>query len=115
MDAKEYVWSEVEQDNPIPLLFRKRVWGEWMMVARVTLKKGCTVDLHRHPSEQMSLILSGHVRWTVGEPGREIEMKGGEMLHIPSDVQHGLVTLEDTEVIDVLSPPADMGVDSLGT
>ena len=114
MDAKEYVWSEVEEDNPIPLLYRKRVWGENMLVAKVVLKKGCHVTRHAHPSEQMSVMISGRVLWTLGEGRRQVELSEGQMLHIPGDVLHEVVALEDTEIIDILSPPAAMGVDSQG-
>lgn len=115
MDAKEYVWSEVEEDNPIALLYRRRVWGEKMLVAKVLLQKGCHVARHRHPSEQMSVTLSGRLLWTLGEDRRQVEITQGQMLHIPGDVPHEVVALEDSEVIDVLSPPAAMGVDSQST
>jgi|SRR5579862_875233 len=114
MQPHVHAWSELEEDNPIPLLFRKRVFGEKMLFAKVLLKKGCHVTPHRHPSEQMSMTVSGHLRWTLGEPGQEVETRPGSLLHIPSNVLHSVVALEDTEVIDVLSPPGAMGVDSQG-
>jgi quercetin dioxygenase-like cupin family protein len=39
-------------------------------------------------------------------------MRGGEVLQIPGNVWHGVSALEDTYIIDILSPPAAMGVDS---
>jgi quercetin dioxygenase-like cupin family protein len=90
--------------------------GDQMLLARVRLEKGCEVALHRHDSEQMAVVLSGHVVWTVGAEGepnrRQVEMRGGEVLQIPGNVWHGLTAIEDTIIIDILSPPTAMGVDS---
>lgn len=116
MEAKAFKWDEIEPDNPIPLLTRNRVQGDQMLVAKVHLAKGCQVALHQHVSEQAALVLSGHVLWTLGQEGdenrRTLEMRGGEVLILPSNVWHGVEALEDTHIIDVLSPPGAMGVDS---
>ncbi len=118
MTAKPYRWSEVEADNPIDLLHRKRLSGDRMLVAHVNLEKGCDVADHHHESEQIAILISGHVRWRLGEKGspdyRELEMSGGEVMVLPSNYPHGITALEDTLIIDVLSPPAAMGVDSQG-
>ena len=115
MDPIAYRWLEIEEDQPIALLSRKRVNGEQMLLANVRLTKGCHVALHQHVSEQMAVVVSGHVRWTLGPAGGEqksLEMKGGEVLHLPENCWHGVEALEDTEIIDILSPPGAMGVDS---
>jgi len=113
MNAVTYRWTEIAEDNPISLLTRRKVTGEQMLLAKVHLAKGCKVAMHSHESEQMAIILSGHVRWTLGgDSPREQEMKGGELIHLPSNVPHGVEALEDTEVLDVLSPVGPMGVDS---
>ena len=116
--ATPYRWAEVAEDNPIPLLGRRMVTGDKMLVAKVNLTKGCDVHTHHHVSEQMAVILSGHVRFTIGEEGsperREIEMRGGEVMCLPSNVPHAVFALEDTEIIDILSPPGKMGVDHQG-
>ena len=116
MTAIAYTWSELEADTPVPFLTRQKVTGEHMLVAKIHLAKGCAVKLHRHPSEQMAIVLSGRVRWALGEPGaadyREIEVTAGQILSIPPNSYHAVIeTLEDAEVIDVLSPVGPMGVD----
>lgn len=92
------------------------VKGEQMLVARVRLQPGCRVALHNHVSEQIACVLSGRVRWGIGEPGStersEFEMAGGEVLHLPSNVLHEVEALEETEILDILAPPGAMGVDS---
>jgi quercetin dioxygenase-like cupin family protein len=118
MSAPEYRWSDIVEDHPIPLLHRKKIEGEQMLVARVRLDKGCHVEVHNHVSEQIAMIQSGHVRWTIGAEGSPDrytrEMVGGEVLHLPSNLPHCIDALEDTEIIDVLSPPGLMGVDRQG-
>lgn len=113
-DAIPHKWESLIRDTPIPLLTRWKVEGEHMLLARVLLEKGCVVPLHQHESEQMAVVISGRVRWTVGPQGdqREIEMGAGEVLQLPSWVWHGVAALEDTMIIDILSPPGPMGVDA---
>ena len=117
MDANAYSWQEMEEDNPIDRLYRKKIFGEQMLMARVRLEKGCHVATHTHASEQIAVMLSGRVRWKIGEGTDnyyEREMTGGEVFHLPSNVPHGLDVLEDSIILDVLSPPGPMGVDSQG-
>ncbi len=116
MNAVPYRWDEIEEDHPIALLHRKMIHGEQMLVARVRLEKGCHVEVHQHISEQVAVVLSGHARWTIGlgADAHTREMRGGEVLHLPSNVPHGIDALEGTEIIDVLSPPGLMGVDRQG-
>jgi quercetin dioxygenase-like cupin family protein len=116
MIAAAIKWSEVAPDFPIAKLSRQLVQGSQMLLANVRLEKGCVVALHQHVSEQMAIVLSGHVMWTVGadtDPDQQkIEMRGGEVMRLPGNVWHGVEALEDTHIIDVLSPPGAMGVDS---
>jgi quercetin dioxygenase-like cupin family protein len=115
-DAIAHRWESVPADQPIPLLTRQKIEGERMLLARVHLAQGCVVALHQHPSEQMAVVVSGRVRWTVGAEGdpdrRQIEMGAGEVLQLPGGVWHGLTALEDSQIIDILSPVGAMGVDS---
>jgi quercetin dioxygenase-like cupin family protein len=116
MQAKLYCWDELEGDNPIRLLHRKRISGEKMMLAMVTLDKGCRVETHRHDNEQFACVMSGRAMFGIGEKGspdfREVEVKAGEVLHLPSNVHHSVDAPEETHILDLLSPPGAMGVDS---
>jgi unsaturated pyranuronate lyase len=117
MEAIAYTWSEIEADFPVPHLTRQKVVGDEMLVAKIHLAKGCIVKSHRHVSEQMSIVLTGRVLWSLGEEGtpghRELIVEGGQVLRIPGNSYHGVKeTIEDAEVIDILSPVGPMGVDS---
>ncbi|MBS1717071.1 MAG: cupin domain-containing protein [Armatimonadetes bacterium] len=116
MSNLRFKWADMPQDHPIDLLHRRSILGKNLLVAMVNLEKGCKVNLHHHDNEQMAYVVSGHVKWGIGEPGtaqrEEFEMHGGEVLHLPSNLPHEVVALEDTVVIDMLAPPGPMGIDS---
>ena len=118
MEATAYRWEDVNEDNPIPLLTRRIVCGERMMAARVRLAKGCHVVPHQHESEQIAILLSGHVRWSINPEGspehRYVEQCGGEVMVLPSMVVHGIDIIEDAEIMDILTPIGPMGVDKQG-
>lgn len=114
MNVQPQTWDSLPSDNPIPLLKREKLAAEQVLVARVNLGAGCVVAQHHHPSEQVAIMLTGRAMWTLGHPGAEYqaEMVGGQLLHLPSGFPHGLTATQDCEIIDILSPPGAMGVDS---
>ena len=84
------------------MLSRKIVAGEREMLVQVYVKRGCLVPLHSHASEQMTYVLQGGLKFLVG--GEEITVREGEVIHIPSGVEHQAEALEDTFELDVFSP-----------
>jgi quercetin dioxygenase-like cupin family protein len=85
-EARRIRWNDLEADHPMPLLERRRMHGERMTVARVVLQKGFRIDPHSHDEEQIAIIVSGKIRFLVGEPGSQQELILGpdELLHFPS-------------------------------
>lgn len=116
MPSHLYRWSDIKEDNPIPLLTRRRVSGDRILVAKVHLDPGCYVAPHSHESEQIAVMISGLAKWKIGPEGGEDEflMKAGEVLHLPSNIVHSVTAIEACDIIDLLSPPGPMGVDSQG-
>lgn len=92
----------VEQLNP--LIDRQMVWGERGMLARIILRRGAIVPRHSHENEQITFILEGALRFTMGD-GRVVTVRGGELLVIPSNMPHQAEALEDTVDLDVFTPP----------
>ena len=86
-----------------PLIDRQYVAGERSMLARLILRKGCIVPLHSHENEQITYILEGALKFLLQE--REIVVRAGEVLVIPSQVPHSAEALEDTVDLDVFCPP----------
>lgn len=104
-DATFYRWDDLPRERLSDLLERQLVTGDRLMLAHVYLKKGCVVPWHQHDNEQVTYILEGALRFLVGSEQREVVVRAGEVLHIPSNVPHQAEALEDTLDLDVFSPP----------
>ena len=105
-DVTWYRWDQMPREQVSPMLDRKLITGQRMMLAHVYLKKGCIVPRHQHENEQLTYILEGALRFWIGADEKKVvEVRGGEVLHIPSMVWHKAEALEDTLDVDVFSPP----------
>ena len=97
-----YSWSKIPTEKLTEKLGRKLISGKNVMLAQVFLKKGCVIAKHSHESEQMTYILSGSMKLCL--PNQEVTLNEGDVLHIPSNVEHSAIALEDTLDLDVFSP-----------
>jgi quercetin dioxygenase-like cupin family protein len=79
------------------------VVGERMMIVRFRFVPFLVTPEHTHMHEQMSLVVSGRVRFFV--EGEERIASPGDVLHFPPNCLHG-ATMMDEEVvlIDIFSP-----------
>ena len=101
-----YRWADMPKETVTDQISRRLVTGDKLMLAHVYLEKGSVVPKHSHHNEQITYILEGSLRFHLGEDGSEEVVVGpGEVLHIPSNVPHMAVALEDTLDVDVFSPP----------
>jgi quercetin dioxygenase-like cupin family protein len=99
----EYIsWESVPLEIMSDMISRKIVTGDKAMVAQVFLKKDAVVPEHHHESEQITYILEGALKFEI--EGKEIVVRKGEVLSIPSNVPHRAVALEDTIDLDIFSP-----------
>ena len=99
---KHYTWDSVPLEVMSEVISRKVISGQKAMVAQVFLKKDAVVPEHQHESEQITYILEGALKFEL--EGREVIVRQGEVLHIPSNVPHRAVALEDTLDLDIFSP-----------
>ena len=72
------------------------------MLSQIYLKRGAVVPMHKHESEQMTYVLQGRAE----VPGRRrgCDVREGEVLLIPSWVEHQVEALDDTLTLDIFSP-----------
>ena len=106
--VSHYKWEEMPIEEVTPLLGRRLITGDGMMLAHVYLKKGCIVPRHNHHNEQLTYILSGKLRFWIGEDGNQvIDVGAGEVLHLPSMIFHQAEALEDTLDVDIFNPPRE--------
>jgi quercetin dioxygenase-like cupin family protein len=104
--VQKYRWDDMSKETVTPLLDRRLIVGNRMMLAHIYLKKGCIVPLHSHDNEQLTYVLEGALRFWIGsETGETIVIGPGEVLVIPSNVPHKAEALEDTLDVDVFCPP----------
>ncbi len=99
-------WSELPEEELSERIGRRMVWGERAMIAQLRLEKGAVVPLHSHDNEQLTYVVQGALRFLLGEDeDREVVVRSGEVLVIPSGLPHSAEALEDTLDVDVFSPP----------
>jgi quercetin dioxygenase-like cupin family protein len=104
--AKHYRWEELPAEELKDGLTRRLITSDRMMIAHVYFKKGIEVPRHSHENEQITYILEGALQLHLGENGeRELIVRAGEVLVIPSYLPHSAVALEDTLDVDVFNPP----------
>jgi quercetin dioxygenase-like cupin family protein len=96
-------WDEIALEKLTELVARKTIAGEREMLVQTYLKKGALVPRHAHESEQMTYVLQGALRF--GIAGEEFIVREGEVLHIPSSLEHQAEALDDTFELDLFSPP----------
>ena len=102
--ARLFRWDDLPKEELSPRLARRLITGERVMLAHVYLKKGCVVPRHAHENEQLTYILEGALRFLIGADGaREVVVRGGEVLHLPSNLPHEAYALEDTLDVDISS------------
>jgi quercetin dioxygenase-like cupin family protein len=100
-----YRWEDIKAERLNPLNSRKVIVGQRLMLAEFTTKKGSVVPTHKHIHEQISFVLKGRVKFTVG--GEELLARKGDIIVIPPNVEHSAVTMTDSIGLDVFTPLRD--------
>ena len=97
--------DKVPEEKVTPLISRKIVTGEKEMVVFWKMKAGAHAAAHRHPNEQIFWMLSGKMEFRLGTEKRTCGP--GDVAVVPGGVEHEAWFPEDTEVIDIFSPPRE--------
>ena len=84
---------------------RRIAAGEQGMIVWWSMKAGAHAAVHKHPNEQIAWMLSGKMEFRLGDKRRTCGP--GDVVVIPGGVEHEAFFPEDTEVIDVFSPPRE--------
>lgn len=115
-DVRKLSWDDMAVEELTPLIGRRLIYTETQMLAHVYLKQGAIVPAHDHINEQITYILSGALRFWIGEhadnPGDTfVDVRAGDVLVIPSMVRHRAEALEDTLDVDIFNPPRQDWID----
>ena len=101
--AQHLNWSSIPVERIAEGIERQMVVGENLMICRFRFAPFLVTPEHDHPHEQMSIVVSGRVRFFV--EGYERIASPGDVLHFPPNCWHG-ATMMDEEVvlIDIFTP-----------
>src|SRR5436305_14628552 len=110
--ATHYRWDDLPREELSPLIGRRLITGDQMMIAHVYLAQGAIVPQHSHHNEQLTYIVEGKLRFFLGDDGSEVvDVAAGEVLHLPAHLPHRAEALEDTLDVDVFHPPREDWLD----
>ena len=102
----QWNWATAPAERIAAGVERQMVWGERMLICRLSFAPGVVTQVHQHPHEQMTIVERGRVRFLVA--GEERLAAAGDVLLFPPGVEHGATILDEPAVlIDIFSPPRD--------
>ena len=102
---KLHRWESLPLESIAEGIGRRLVTGRQTMLAHIRLDKGALVPQHSHENEQFSYVLEGALRFHLEDDrSREVIVRAGEVLHIPSNIAHEAVAIEQTLTLDVFTP-----------
>ena len=77
--------------------------GQNLMLSYVELDAGAVVPPHHHPHEQAGMVVSGRLRFTIGDETKECGP--GDLYLIPANVPHTVTAFAGPAVaLDVFTP-----------
>lgn len=101
--AQHVNWSIVPVERINEGIERQMVVGENLMICRFRFAPFLVTPEHDHPHEQMSIVVSGRVRFFI--EGTERIACPGDVLHFPPNCWHGATMMEEEVVlIDIFTP-----------
>ena len=84
----------------------KTLSGDQVQIALVDIPADGVVEWHSHVNEQMGYIVSGRVRFQIGDQDKVLHI--GEMYRIPGGVKHRVTPVGGpARVLDVFHPVRD--------
>lgn len=102
------IWKDLPEEEVYPGIFRQTVSGDKQTMVRYRYAPGSVFPMHSHPQEQITIIISGTITFTVG--GEVVTLTSGQAAIIPSGVEHGATVEGDSwvETFNAMSPRRDV-------
>jgi quercetin dioxygenase-like cupin family protein len=103
-EARVIDWADVEQTEPLPGILRQTIHGDQQSMVRYVYAPGSVFPVHSHPQEQITVVLSGVIAFTVD--GKRVVLGPGNVAVIPGGVHHGAIVEgpETVVTINTMSP-----------
>jgi quercetin dioxygenase-like cupin family protein len=104
MESKFFVYKNETPLNDLGGGVSRQILGynSDLMMVKVMFAKGSVGAVHAHVHTQTTYCSEGVFEFTVGKETQIV--KKGDALYIPSGVLHGVVCLEEGELIDTFNP-----------
>lgn len=87
-------------DNGVERIIKGYV--DELMVVHLKWKKGMEGAVHTHPHTQCVYVLSGSFEASIED--QQTILKAGDCTYITGGKPHGLLALEDGEILDIFTP-----------
>jgi quercetin dioxygenase-like cupin family protein len=101
--CQHVAWEAIAAETPADGIERRMMVGQQLMACRLHFAPHVVTPIHRHPHEQLTLVLQGRVRFTI--EGVERVAAAGDVLHFPSNAEHGATMLDqDVVLVDIFTP-----------
>ena len=91
-EVTHYRWADMAKEELTPLIQRRLVTGERLMLAHVYLAEGAIVPRHTHENEQLTYILEGTLRFWLGDDEARV-LEHPQVLH-HTEARHLQLRLE---------------------
>jgi quercetin dioxygenase-like cupin family protein len=103
MSSRRGTLAELPVSEPYEGLRRRTIDAERSTVNEYTFEPGAQFPVHRHPQEQVTLILEGTVELTV--EGETATLEAGAWSVVGGDVEHGITAGPGgARIVAILSP-----------
>lgn len=76
--------------------------GALSSIHEIEIAAGSVVPMHTHPHEQIGYLVSGRVKFELGDETKELT--AGDSWVIPSEVPHEVTAIVDSVALDIFSP-----------
>lgn len=96
---------DLPEEKVTDTISRRVLIGDKEMIVWWSMKAGAHAAAHRHPHEQMFWMISGRMDFRL--EGERRVCGPGDLGIVPAGVEHEAWFVEDTEVVDVFSPPRE--------
>jgi quercetin dioxygenase-like cupin family protein len=101
-----YLNKDAKTINALPGLTRKTLaQSQSMMICEFRFDAQVEIPIHSHPHDQVGYLVEGRVEMTID--GKKYELNKGDSYCAPSNVPHGVYTLEPSVIVDTFCPPRE--------
>ena len=97
MQGTVHTWENVPEEEVFPGIYRQAITTSDSTVVRYTYHPGCDFPVHSHPEEQVTVVHSGEIEFTVD--GNVVVLRAGQVAVIPGGTPHGARVVANEVVV----------------